>query len=136
MLCLIYLLGNPGEVQRVYKQHPSDEAPSVIRNGRLLGSLTPLRAFGDMRFKWDKKIQNQVFGSMGKTSFAGLKEYSTPPYLTAEPEVATYQLRSSDKFLILATDGLWDAMSNEDAVFFVHEHEVNKKRALAKQKVQ
>lgn len=37
--------------------------------------------------------------------------YYTPPYLTAKPQVAHHQLQPRDKFLILATDGLWDFMT-------------------------
>lgn len=37
--------------------------------------------------------------------------YYTPPYLTAKPQVAHHHLQPRDKFLILATDGLWDFMT-------------------------
>jgi len=37
--------------------------------------------------------------------------YYTPPYLTAKPQIAHHHLQPRDKFLILATDGLWDFMS-------------------------
>lgn len=37
--------------------------------------------------------------------------YYTPPYLTAKPQVVHHQLQPRDKFLILATDGLWDFMT-------------------------
>ena len=122
-------------MQRIYKQHPADEAPSIIRHGRLLGSLAPLRSFGDVKFKWDKKTQRQVFTSMSKPSYADVKEYLTPPYLTAEPEVSSYRLNSSDKFLILASDGLWDVMTNEEAVLYVKEHVINRKTVLSQQRV-
>ena len=45
--------------------------------------------------------------------------YKTPPYLTAKPVVTQRHLQSSDKFLILASDGLWDVVSNEQAVSLV-----------------
>lgn len=42
----------------------------------------------------------------------------TPPYLTAEPEVTETRLQTGahPDFLIMASDGLWDNMSSEDAV--------------------
>ena len=47
--------------------------------------------------------------------------YRTPPYLTAEPVVAHHSLQSEDKFLVIATDGLWDMMSSDTAVQCVGE---------------
>ncbi|KAH7283371.1 hypothetical protein KP509_34G003700 [Ceratopteris richardii] len=41
------------------------------------------------------------------------------PYVTAEPEVNELKLDENDEFLIIASDGLWDKMSNEEAVSFV-----------------
>merc|ERR1712096_248324 len=40
----------------------------------------------------------------------------TPPYLTAEPDVFHYKLEGSDKFIVLASDGLWDMLSNEEVI--------------------
>lgn len=43
----------------------------------------------------------------------------TPPYLTAEPVVTTTNIERKGEFMIIATDGLWDCMSNEQAVKLV-----------------
>jgi len=40
----------------------------------------------------------------------------TPPYITATPEVSVHSLQAGDEFLVLATDGLWDRLSNEEVV--------------------
>ena len=40
----------------------------------------------------------------------------------AEPDILTFDLSDVEpKFMILATDGLWDAFSNEEAVSFIKE---------------
>lgn len=52
--------------------------------------------------------------------------YHTPPYLTALPEVTYHQLTPRDKFLILASDGLWDLMTPLQAVQLVGEHTCGK----------
>ena len=44
------------------------------------------------------------------------------PVLTAEPSVYTRVLHPNDQFLIFATDGLWDHLSNQEAVEIVHNH--------------
>jgi len=47
----------------------------------------------------------------------------TPPYVTAKPEVTYHKLNPGyDEFLILATDGLYDELSNEQIVALVGDH--------------
>jgi pyruvate dehydrogenase phosphatase len=48
--------------------------------------------------------------------------YHTPPYLIAEPEVTIHTLRPKDKFLIMATDGLWELMHRQTVVQVIGEH--------------
>ena len=44
-----------------------------------------------------------------------------PGGLTAEPEVTSRDLDDKDAFLIAASDGLWDCISNAEAVNIVHD---------------
>ena len=44
------------------------------------------------------------------------------PVLSAEPCVYTRVLQTSDKFVIFASDGLWEHVSNQQAVEIVHKH--------------
>lgn len=99
-----------------------EEATTCIQYERLLRRLAPFRAFGDVRFKWDTETQKKVYPQFSVPYFSKKEHLYTPPYLTAEPEVTTYQLQRTDKFLVLATDGLWDMLSNEEVVEFVQEH--------------
>lgn len=41
--------------------------------------------------------------------------------MTADPEVTRAVLTHEDEFLVLASDGVWDVMSDEDAVGLVHD---------------
>ena len=41
------------------------------------------------------------------------------PALTAQPQVTQHELSAEDEFVVLASDGLWDKLSNEDAVGLV-----------------
>ena len=44
------------------------------------------------------------------------------PILTADPSIVSYPLQPSDSFVIFASDGLWEHLSNEKAVEIVHYH--------------
>ena len=41
------------------------------------------------------------------------------PAVTAQPEITRFQLAEEDEFLVLASDGLWDKLGNEEAVGLV-----------------
>lgn len=106
----------PSEVQRLQQEHPGE--PNVVRNGRILGQLEPSRAFGDAFYKWTRetqeKIKNRFFG---RTPNPFLK---SPPYVTAEPVITTTKIDPKQgDFLVLATDGLWEMLSNEEVVGLV-----------------
>lgn len=38
----------------------------------------------------------------------------TGPYITHKPDIKTFNLQANDKFLILASDGLWDELTKVD----------------------
>lgn len=41
------------------------------------------------------------------------------PYITADPEICEYDIGINDRFLVLASDGIWDVLSNEQVANFV-----------------
>lgn len=94
---------NVDEVSRIRTAHPSSESRTVLRADRLLGELYPLRAFGDVRYKWPKELQKVVLEPFGMPAPQHLM---TPPYLISLPEVYYHQLTTNDRFLVLATDGM------------------------------
>lgn len=115
---------NPTEVAKMISEHPSE--PNVIRNGRVLGSLEPTRAFGDSRYKWSRDIQSKIYNQFfGRTSPANLR---TPPYVTAEPVITTTEVNpSNNDFMVMASDGLYEMLSNEEIVGLVVKWMENKK---------
>ncbi|KAJ1966625.1 [Pyruvate dehydrogenase [acetyl-transferring]]-phosphatase 1, mitochondrial [Dispira parvispora] len=111
---------NPAELQRLYAEHPN-EKDTVIRRGRILGSLQPTRSFGDARYKWPEDIQAQIFTTQFPGRRATPPHYLTPPYVTATPVITTQTLTKHDKFLVIATDGLYDELGNAEIVQTVAE---------------
>ncbi|KAJ3299755.1 hypothetical protein HK104_007209 [Borealophlyctis nickersoniae] len=109
---------NPAEYARILEEHPANERETVFVRGRVLGSLMPTRAFGDSRYKWPSSVQEVLLPHLGRRSTP--RNYHTPPYITAEPEVTHYKVEPGpDRFLILASDGLYDRLTSDECVELV-----------------
>jgi pyruvate dehydrogenase phosphatase len=108
--------GNEDEAARMRAEHPGEQY--VIHNGRVLGQLEPSRAFGDASYKWSKETQDKLKkGYFARTQPRLLK---TPPYVTAEPVVTTTKIQPENgDFVVMATDGLWEMLTNEEVVGLV-----------------
>lgn len=106
---------NKEEEERMNKEHPGEK---TIRNGRVLGGLEPTRAFGDAVYKWSQETQHKIKSQFfGRTPNPNLR---TPPYVTAEPVVTTTKIEpSKGDFVVLATDGLWEMLTNDEVVGLV-----------------
>ncbi|KAM9361741.1 pyruvate dehydrogenase [acetyl-transferring]-phosphatase 1, mitochondrial-like [Symphorus nematophorus] len=119
---------NPDELQRILGEHPASEWRTVVRHDRLLGLLLPFRAFGDVRLKWSAEMLSRVYetrpdivSAVSEAVRALPPHYLTPPYLSAQPEVTRHRIRAADKFLVLATDGLWELMHRQTVIQLVGE---------------
>ena len=108
--------GTPSEIARLRAEHPGEEY--VTRNGRILGSLEPSRAFGDAVYKWSKETGDRM-----KSMFFGRSQspyLKTPPYVTAEPVITTTKVDpTKGDFVVMATDGLWECLTNEEVIGLV-----------------
>lgn len=84
-------------------------AGSFVEFSRVNGSLAVSRAFGDLSYKKSLKVSPEEQA------------------VTALPDIKRVQIsgekskRKDYSFLILACDGIWDVMSNEDATKFVRD---------------
>lgn len=117
-------VGNEAEMARVRAEHPGEEDTLVTRKRYYMG-LEPTRTFGDARQKWPIELYNDTMKRYNSNYYGRDRpldpaRYKTPPYHTARPEVTTTTVeKGRPAFLILATDGLWDTMSSEQAVALV-----------------
>lgn len=135
---------NINEIRRLASSHPKTEQNTIIRHNRLLGHLMPFRAFGDFCYKWPADIIKAC--GLTRAFGAGIipPGYDTPPYLIAEPEVKAFNLNEQidldnenndnsnhggsqqDRYLILATDGLWELFeSSRDVIETIIDHSNN-----------
>lgn len=127
---------NPMERERIQSEHPPEEAEDVIVRGRVLGGLEPTRAFGDARYKWPRDVQDVLNTAFLVGNNKPLRPppstFKTPPYVTATPVVTHRALpftelangfappkSSTPRFIVLATDGLWDKLTSEEVVALV-----------------
>jgi len=91
-----------------HKPSQTHEMNRILRSGgfvnhfgRINGNLNLSRSIGDLKYK-------QVPG--------------IPPahqMITAEPDIMQIALQDDDEFLLLGCDGIWDCLTNEQAVDFV-----------------
>lgn len=95
------------EVIRIIKEHPDD--PCAVVNDRVKGSLKVTRAFGAGFLKQPK--WNNALLEMFRIDYVG-----NSPYITCQPYLKHHRLGQKDKFLILCSDGLYQYLSNEEAV--------------------
>jgi len=118
---------NEREVTRILHSHPREER-TVLRNNRLLGCLSPLRAFGDCRFKLTFDELNDLEGKLFEIHQGEMNDklvlpfYRSPPYLTAAPQIRYHRLGLSDRALVLASDGLWDVLGQTDVAQLVGQY--------------
>ncbi|XP_057520932.1 probable protein phosphatase 2C 60 [Amaranthus tricolor] len=107
--CVISRKGQAYNLSRDHKPELEAERERILRAGgfihagRVNGSLNLARAIGDMEFKQNKflPVEKQI--------------------VTANPDINTVELCDDDDFLVLACDGIWDCMSSQQLVDFVHE---------------
>jgi serine/threonine protein phosphatase PrpC len=66
-------------------------------------------------------IKNLVDFKMNSVCRA-IGDVSLQPYVTCEPEITSKALSDEDEYVVLASDGVWDVLSNEDVARLVKMH--------------
>jgi len=75
----------------------------VNQFGRVNGNLNLSRSIGDLKYKQVKELDPSA------------------QMITAEPDIKEVTLDPEDEFLIIGCDGIWDCLTNEEAVKYVRE---------------
>ncbi|KAL2326916.1 hypothetical protein Fmac_020343 [Flemingia macrophylla] len=105
------------EIRRELRSlHPEDSQIVVMKQGtwRIKGIIQVSRSIGDAYLKRPEFSFDPSFPRFH------LPEPIRRPVLTAEPSVCSRVLRPNDKFIIFASDGLWEHMTNQEAAEIVH----------------
>ena len=95
--------------------HPDDPQIVLMKHTvwRVKGLIQISRSIGDAYLK------RKEFNQAPLLSKFRLPEPFEKPILKAEPTVQVQKLHPSDQFLIFASDGLWEHLSNQEAVDIV-----------------
>lgn len=107
--CVLSRAGEAYDLSTDHKPELQEEkerilkAGGCIQHGRVNGVLNLARAIGDSEFKMNKSLPAEK------------------QMVTANPEINTASLCNDDDFMVLACDGIWDCMTSQELVEFVHE---------------
>lgn len=110
--CILVRDGSAVEMSIDHKPYLPSERDRIVAAGgtvtmrRVNGDLAVSRALGDFVYKRAKAAD-------GRPLAPELQQVSP------EPEVKVVERSPLDQFLVLACDGIWDVMSNEDVALFV-----------------
>lgn len=52
-------------------------------------------------------------------------DFSLSPHVTWKPEITTFNLQKSNHYIFMATDGVWDVLSNKQVVHIINEMIIN-----------
>jgi pyruvate dehydrogenase phosphatase len=74
------------------------------------------RSIGDAYMKYAEYNREPI-----KPKFR-ISEPFISPILTPDPTLISREIQPNDSFLIFASDGLWEHLSNQEAVDVVHSH--------------
>jgi serine/threonine protein phosphatase PrpC len=90
----------------------AEELVGWVTVRRVNGVLGMTRSLGDILIKdWrDQQFEDAEFKEGAEL-------------VVADPEVLTHEIQSGDEFFLIASDGLWDVFSSQDAVDFVRKHD-------------
>ncbi|KAF3435524.1 hypothetical protein FNV43_RR22613 [Rhamnella rubrinervis] len=108
--------------------HPDDSHIVVHTRGvwRIKGIIQVSRSIGDVYLKKPEFNRDPIFQQFGNP--IPLRR----PVITAEPSILTRDLEAQDLFLIFASDGLWEQLSDQAAVEIVFK---NPRAGIAKRLV-
>ncbi|CAA6656020.1 unnamed protein product [Spirodela intermedia] len=107
--------------QELYSLHPDDPQIVVLKHNvwRVKGIIQVSRSIGDVYLKKAEFNREPLFSKFR------LREPLKRPILSGEPSIHVQALQPYDQFLIFASDGLWEHLSNQEAVDIVRRHPRN-----------
>lgn len=91
-----------------------ESAGGWVANGRVNGALGVARSFGDIQFK---NFDGCAGYKGDETAPGGI--WSSTQQVISRPDFKHFFVQDAFEFMILASDGLWDVFTGQEAVNFV-----------------
>ncbi|CAN6698850.1 unnamed protein product [Malus baccata var. baccata] len=104
--------------REMHSLHPDDSHIVVLKHNvwRVKGLIQVSRSIGDVYLKKPEFNREPLYAKFR------LREPFKRPILSSEPSISVHELQPHDQFLILASDGLWEHLTNQEAVDIVQNH--------------
>jgi len=105
--------------QELHSLHPDDPQIVVLKHNvwRVKGLIQISRSIGDEYLKKAEFNREPLYSKFR------LREPLKRPILSSEPTISVHPLQPHDQFIIFASDGLWEHLSNQEAVDIVQNHQ-------------
>ncbi|XP_044733042.1 probable protein phosphatase 2C 58 [Chrysoperla carnea] len=118
--CIVSRKGEVIEMSQDHKPETEEENDRIVKaggkvtsDGRVNGGLNLSRAIGDHAYKQNKDLPAEE------------------QMITALPDVTKISITPDDEFLVLACDGIWNFMSNEEVIEFVRPRLADGRRKIS-----
>lgn len=108
-----HTVDNEVERLQLVQDHPDD--PATVVGGKVKGKLKVTRAFGVGYLK-KKNLNDALMGILR------VRNLISPPYVSTQPSLNVHRISKSDRFVIVGSDGLFDFLTNDEAVNLVHSY--------------
>lgn len=107
--------------QELQSTHPDDPYIVVLKHNvwRVKGLIQISRSIGDVYLKKTEFNREPLYAKFR------LREPFKRPILSADPAITVHPLQPHDQFIIFASDGLWEHLTNQEAVDLVQNHPRN-----------
>lgn len=86
-----------------------ERAGGFVEENRVKGILNLSRSLGDMEYKKDPRLKPE------------------DQMITCVPETQVFNLTSETSFILLACDGIWDCLTNQEAADLMHQRLTSRK---------
>ncbi|KAK1432607.1 hypothetical protein QVD17_09504 [Tagetes erecta] len=107
--------------QELHTLHPDDPQIVVLKHNvwRVKGLIQISRSIGDVYLKKAEFNREPLYAKFR------LRDPIRRPILSSDPSISVHEIQPHDQFLIFASDGLWEHLSNQEAVDIVQNNPHN-----------
>ncbi|KAL2940311.1 putative protein phosphatase 2C 60, partial [Bienertia sinuspersici] len=107
--------------QEMHSMHPEDPNIVVLKHNvwRVKGLIQISRSIGDVYLKKAEYNREPLYAKFR------LREPFKKPILSSDPTISVHEIQPHDQFVIFASDGIWEHLSNQEAVDMVQNNPHN-----------